>query len=236
MRIDEMTSVEFAEFMKRDPVVILPLGATEAHGKHLPLSTDSIQPEALCEALADRLGGLMMPPVYYGHHSSTYNMPGTMAIRYDTLRALISDLLDSMDRNGVRRAVIVSGHAGGLHMAALRDAAEDFVRRSSMKLMVLSDWDIAPKFPVEEDPEWPDGHGGMMETSRILALRPELVKQDRPRGKFREKGFIVVADPETCMPEGMAGDATKATAELGREVNEFVLERLLELVRKNLMR
>lgn len=235
MRIEELTSAEFAELMKKDPVVFLPLGATEAHGRHLPLSTDCIQPEALCEALADRIGGLVMPPLRYGQHSSTRNMPGTMAISFDALRAVITDILDSMERNGVRRAVIVSGHAGTLHMAAIRDAAEGFVRRSSMRLMVLSDYDIAYKFPVD-DKDWPDGHGGLVETSRILALRPELVKRDRPRGRFQDKGFMIVADPETCMPEGMAGDATKATAELGKEVNEFILERLLELIRKNLTR
>lgn len=235
MHVEELSTVEFAKFVRKNPVVFVPLGATEAHGVHLPLGTDCYQPEALCEALADRLDGLVMPPVRYGHHSSTRNMPGTMAIRYDTLRALISDILESLERNGVRKAVIVSGHAGTLHMAAIRDAAEDFVRRSSMRLMVLSDYDIAYNFPLDEDKDWPDGHGGLIETSRILALRADLVKKERPRGRFREKEFMIVADPETCMPEGMVGDAPKATAELGKRVNEFILERLVELVEKNMM-
>lgn len=235
MRIEELSSVEFAKFMRKNPIVFLPLGATEAHGVHLPLGTDSFQPEALCEALADRLDGLVMPSVRYGHHSSTRNMPGTMTLRYDTLRALITDILDSLERNGVRRAVIISGHAGSLHLAAVRDAAEDFVRRSSMKLMVLTDYDIAYRFPIPQDKEWPDGHGGLIETSRILALRPDLVKKERPRGKFVDKEYMIVADPETCMPEMMAGDATKASAGLGKEIDGFILERLVELIEKNMM-
>jgi creatinine amidohydrolase len=235
MRVEELSSVEFAKFVRKNPVAFLPLGATEAHGIHLPLGTDSYQPEALCEAIADRLDGLVMPPVRYGHHSSTRNMPGTMTLRFDTLRAIIADILDSMERNGLRRVVIVSGHAGSLHLAAVRDAAEEFVRRSGMKVMVLTDYDIAYRFPIPEDKEWPDGHGGLIETSRILALRPDLVKGDRPRGKFLDKGYMVVADPETCMPEMMAGDAAKATAKLGNEINQFILDRLIELIRKNML-
>ena len=235
MRVEELSSVEFAKFVRKNPVVFLPLGATEAHGTHLPLGTDSFQPEALCEALADRLDGLVMPSLRYGHHSSTRNMPGTMGLRYDTLRALVADILESMERSGVRRAVLISGHAGSLHMAAVRDAAEEFVRRSSMRLMVLTDYDIAYKFPLPEDKEWPDGHGGLIETSRILALRPDLVREERPRGKFLDKEYMIVVDPETCMPEMMAGDSSKATAKLGEEINEFIIDRLVKLIEKNLM-
>lgn len=235
MHVEELTSAEFAKFVRKNPVVFVPFGATEAHGVHLPLGTDSIQPEALCDALADRLDGLVMPPVRYGHHSSTRKMPGTMALRYDTLRMITTDLLESMERNGITKAVIISGHAGTLHLAAIKDAAEDFVHRSSMRLMVLTDYDIAYKFPMEEDKEWPDGHGGVIETSRILALRPDLVKKQRPKGKFQDKRYRVVADPETCMPEGMVGDASKATAPLGEKVNDFIIERLVDLVEKNLM-
>ncbi|MCU0861920.1 MAG: creatininase family protein [Methanomassiliicoccales archaeon] len=235
MRVEELTSAEFAKFMRKSPVAFVPFGATEAHGPHLPLGTDSLQPEALCDALADRLDGLVFPPVRYGHHSSTRNMPGTMALSYDTLRSLTKDILESLERNGVSRAVIVSGHAGSLHLAALRDAAEDFVRRSPMRLMVLTDYDIAYRYPLPEEKDWPDGHGGIVETSRILAIRPDLVKDKRPRGLFQDKRFMIVANPETCMPEGMVGDATKASAELGGKVNAFILDRLAELVERNLM-
>jgi creatinine amidohydrolase/Fe(II)-dependent formamide hydrolase-like protein len=66
-------------------------------------------------------------------------------------------------------------------------------------------------------------------------LRPDLVKKERPKGKFIDKEYMIVADPETCMPEMMAGDATKATAELGKEIDGFILERLVELIEKNMM-
>jgi creatinine amidohydrolase len=233
MRLDEITTTEFVAKMKENPIVFLPMGATEAHGMHLPLGTDSFQPEALCERLAEEFDGLLAPPIRYGHHSSTRYMPGTIALRYDTVRAVVTDILESLVRNGVDKVVLVSGHAGSLHLAAIKDAAEEAVRGSALHLMVLTDYDIAYKFPLPSNPEYPDGHGGLIETSRVLAVRPDLVRSKRPKGKFMDKDFMVVADPETCMPMGMVGDATLATADLGKEIDDFIFERLSALIHKN---
>ena len=233
MRIEEVTTKEFAQLVKKDPLVFLPIGATEAHGIHLPLGTDSYQPLALCDALAEELGGLVAPLVPYGQHSSTRNMPGTIGLRSGTLRAIVTDIIDSLVRQGVRKLVIVSGHAGSVHMAAIREAAEAAsVRYEGLRLMFLTDYDIAYKFPLPES-EFRDGHGGLIETSRILALKPELVGKKRPRGRFEDKRFMIVANPEVCYPEGMVGDATKATAELGNKINDFIFEEMVRLIRQN---
>ena len=233
MRIEEMTSKEFADAVKRDPIVFLPMGAIEAHGIHLPLATDCYQPEALCEKLADELDGLLAAPIRYGHHSSTRNMPGTIGVESETLKALVMDVLLSFSRNGISKMVVVSGHAGTIHMSAIKDAAEEVVRLTEMKLMVLSDYDIAYKFPIERDPECPDGHGGLIETSRVLAVRPDLVKSKRAKGKFKDPKFMITADPERLYPQGMVGDAPKATAELGKEIDFYILEHMVDLVRAN---
>jgi creatinine amidohydrolase len=233
MRIEELTTKEFARLVKKDPIVFLPIGATEAHGMHLPLGTDSYQPQWLCDALAQKLGGLVAPLLPYGQHSSTRNMPGTIALRSETLRALVTDVIDSLVRHGVRKLVIISGHAGSVHMAAVREAAETAsVRYGQLKLMFLTDYDIAYRFPLPES-NYRDGHGGIIETSRILALRPELVGKKRPRGRFEDKRFMIVANPEVCYPEGMVGDATKATADLGNKINEFIFEEMVHLIKLN---
>jgi len=91
LHIEEMTTTELKKEIDRNPVVILPVGATEAHGPHLPLGTDSFQPEAVADMLASRIGGLVAPPIKYGHHSSTRNMVGTIGISFDTLRALVRE-------------------------------------------------------------------------------------------------------------------------------------------------
>lgn len=233
MRIEEITTKEFAQMVKEDPIVFLPIGATEAHGIHLPLGTDSYQPEAMCNALAEKFGGLVAPLVPYGQHSSTRNMPGTIGLRSETLRAMISDIIDSLVIQGVRKLVIISGHAGSVHMAAIREAAEGAsIRYKRLKLMFLTDYDIAYKYPLP-DSEYQDGHGGLIETSRILALKPKLVGKKRPRGRFEDKRFMIVANPESCYPEGMVGDATKATAELGKKINQFIFDEMVYLVKEN---
>lgn len=233
MRIEEITTKEFAQRVKKDPIVFLPLGATEAHGIHLPLGTDSYQPDALCAALAKEFGGLVAPLLPYGQHSSTRNMPGTIGLSSDTLRAVASDIIESLARQGVNKLVIVSGHAGSVHMAAVREAAEAAIcRHGQLRLMFLTDYDIAYKYPLP-DSEYRDGHGGLVETSRILALRPGLVGKKRPRGRFEDRRFMIVPNPETCYPEGMVGDATKATAELGGKINEFIFKEMVRLIKLN---
>ena len=233
MRIEEITTKEFALQAKKDPLVFLPIGATEAHGIHLPLGTDSIQPQALCDALAEEFGGLVAPLLPYGQHSSTRNMPGTIALRSDTLRALVTDIIDSLHKQGVNKLVIISGHAGSVHLAAIREAAEAAtVRYKNLRLMFLTDYDIAYRFPLEES-NFRDGHGGLIETSRILALKPALVGKKRPRGRFEDRRFMIVANPQVCYPEGMVGDATKATPELGKKINDFIFEEMVHLIKQN---
>jgi len=233
MKILEMTTSEFAAAVKRDPIAFLPVGATEGHGVHLPLGTDLYQPEALCARLADEFDGLLAPSIPYGHHSSTRNFPGTIGVESETLKALVMDVLLSLHRNGLTKAVVISGHAGSIHMAALKDAAEEVVRVTGMRLMVLSDYDIAYKYKIKEDPEYPDGHGGLIETSRVLAVRPDLVKAKRRKGKFQDPRFRIVSDPERFYPQGMVGDPTKATAKLGKEIDAFIFDRMCELIKKN---
>lgn len=233
MRIEHLTTEEFASAMKKDPLVFLPLGATEGHGPHLPLCTDSLQPEWLCVALADHYHGLVAPLLSYGQHSSTRNMAGTLSLRAETLKMTVTDILDSLERHGARKIVVISGHAGSVHLAAVKDACEEFVRRTDIALMVLTDYDIAYKFAIEKDPAYPDGHGGLIETSRVLAIKPELVKKKRKRAKFIDPQFMLVRDPERFYPQGFVGDAAKATGELGYKINEFIFKRMVELIDQN---
>jgi creatinine amidohydrolase len=233
VRIEDLTTEEFAKAMKADPLVFLPLGATEAHGPHLPLSTDSLQPEWLCDALAEHYGGLAAPLLRYGQHSSTRNMAGTLGLRAETLKMAVTDILDSLARHGARKIVVISGHAGSVHLSAVKDACEEFVRRADVTLMALTDYDIAYKFPIEKDPKYPDGHGGLIETSRVLAIKPGLVKAKRRKAKFIDPRFMLVSDPETFYPQGFVGDAAKATAELGHKINDFIFERMVELIDQN---
>jgi creatinine amidohydrolase len=229
MRLDSLSSTEFAKAMERRPVVILPIGATEAHSSHLPLSTDSLQPEHVADAVAERVHGLVAPPLRYAFHSSTRNMPGTIGLGFETTIHVVRDILGSLIANGADKLVIISGHAGSSHMNALRQACVEIVEEHHVKLMLLTDYDIAKRYPEDQKG---DGHGGKMETSRVMAIAPQLVRPQAKVGKYVSQGFMILADPERSMPDGFVGDAPSATAELGSKVNAFIVDELTKEIVK----
>jgi len=226
MRLDALSSVEFKKAMAKRPVVILPVGGTEAHGGHLPLCTDSVQPERIADAVAERIGALVAPPLRYALHSSTRNMPGTLTLSYETTMGAVRDILESLVRNGADKLVVLSGHAGSSHLIALRQACTAVVTaHPGTRVMLLSDYDLAKRYPLDQSG---DGHGGLVETSRMMDLEPGLVGKAAKAGQYVSHGFMIVPDPETSMPDGYVGAAHEATAELGQKINSFIVERLTE--------
>jgi len=229
MRLDSLSSTEFVQAMKEHPVVFLPIGGTEAHSSHLPLSTDSLQPEYIADAVAERVNGLVAPPLRYAFHSSTRNMPGTIGLGFETTIRVVRDILASLVANGAEKLVVISGHAGSSHMNALRQACVEIVEEHHVRLMLLTDYDIAKRYPEDQRG---DGHGGKVETSRIMAIAPELVRPQPKVGRYVSQGFMILSDPERSMPDGFVGDAPSATAELGAKVNAFIIEELTREVVK----
>ncbi|MDW5562169.1 MAG: creatininase family protein [Methanomassiliicoccus sp.] len=229
MRLDSLSSTEFAKVMKKRPVIFLPIGATEAHSSHLPLSTDSLQPEYIADAVAERVHGLVAPPLRYAFHSSTRNMPGTIGLGFDTTIHVVRDILDSLIANGADKLVVISGHAGSSHMNALRQACVEIVEEHHVKIMLLTDYDIAKHFPEDQRG---DGHGGKVETSRVMAIAPALVSPQDKIGQYVSQGYMIVSDPERSMPDGFVGDAPSASAELGTRVNAFIIDELTREIEK----
>lgn len=227
-----MSTAEFAAAAKKDPVVIIPVGAVEEHGPHLPLGADIFQPESVLGEVAKRTGALVAPTLPYGNCISTDGFPGTISVSFEAIRLMVRDILQSFVADGLRRFVIVSGHAGVLHMEALRAAARDVAMREKVRVAVLSDYDFA--YELLDDPERPflkgDGHGGALETSRVMAIRPKLVKgRTKAKGAPYPNRFLVSRAPEKLWP-GIRGDPSKASAALGRKVNRYVVEKMVDLV------
>jgi len=228
VRIADMTSEEFDTIVRKDPVVILPIGALEEHGRHLPLGADLIQPLHVLDEVARRTGAFLAPPIPYGVCTTTRPYPGTVSVSVDSLKSIVRDILDDFVRNGVRRIMILSGHAGREHMLALRAAAQDVVDRGTgLKATVLSDYDII--YASEGILPEGDGHAGAGETSRILTASPELVKGRSPAGTNAIPRYAVVADPRRYWP-GVTGDPSKASEALGQKLDDLVIGELTQLV------
>ena len=231
--IEGITSEEFARRAKKKPLVIVPFGSVEEHGSHLPLCTDSFQAEEIARRIAPMFDAMVCPPIRYGECRSTRNFPGTLSLSSDTVKGLARDIISELCRNGIDKIMVISGHAGSAHMAALGEATREIVEKHrDLKIMVLSDYDIAYELRGKEFPE-DDGHGGLIETSRILGIRPELVGKKRPHGKDRPPKFMVVPDPERYFPSGIIGDSKDASPRKGKTIDDYIVRRLCNLVSKN---
>lgn len=231
MLFEELTMEVVRKKVKKNSVAILPVGAIEEHGPHLPLSTDCIQPEYVANEVAKRLGAFVLPTISYGQCSSTKNFPGTITIRFETLTMLAEDIICELARAGFKNIVVLSGHAGRAHMAALKLAGERALEKHDIKLMVLSDYDLAYKIDDKSIPK-NDGHAGMIETSRVMAIRPDLVKGKAKASHPDFPEFRVLRNPEKHFPSGVMGDPQKASKEFGKKANRIIVDTLAELIKE----
>jgi len=233
---DELSMKEAEESARAGKVVIIPVGSVEEHGDHLPLCTDSLQPEYVALEAAKKTKCLVAPTLKYGVCNSTRNFPGTISIGFESLYRITRDILEEFIRNGFLRILVLSGHAGRSHMAALRLAAQEVMwnpRKESPekrpRIMVCSDYDFAYELRGKYFSE-KDGHAGTIETSRVIVIRSDLVKKRGKKSFPKLPRFEITADPERYFPSGVIGDPTAASQEKGRLINGYVISEVIKLV------
>ena len=231
MRINRITTDDFERLTAKKPLLILPVGATEAHGTHLPLGTDTFQAEFVADAVSKRMKNVIVAPTLpYGNHSSLKDVPGTVSLSFDTLRSVVMDVLESFIGHGIKKILIISGHAGTSHLTAITEACRDIVSEYNVKVMFVSDYMIASSEFIYEG----DGHGGMAETSRMLAIDPGSVGKERPKGKFVNANGMILGDASSCIPDGIVGDTKGASAELGEKMNNYIADTLIRMIERDL--
>jgi creatinine amidohydrolase len=235
--LDELSTKEAAKAADDKTVVIFPVGSVEEHGVHLPLCTDSIQSEFIAVEVAKKTGCLLAPAFRHGICNAGRNFPGTITIKFETLYYLARDVLSELVRNGFNRIIVLTGHAGSTHMTALKLAAQEAIQASEnskakrrTRIMVLSDYDFADELTEELGFPKGDGHAGGVETSRVMAIRPDLIKGEGVTSFPRMPRFEVVPDPERYFPSGVMGDPTSASEEKGKTMNDYVIEHVAKLV------
>ncbi len=187
------TKLLFHEFTRTElralapnALVVLPTGAIEQHGPHLPVGTDFFAVEhvartAAAEAAA-QIPVLVTPTMPFG--SSHHHLPfgGTMSLSTETYFRVIFDLAEALIVSGFRRIFIVNGHGGNNELIQL--VARDLALKHPAHLAAASYWTTAWDALVAEDAHGPGhlpGHAGAFETSLVMALRPELVQEPRPQ-------------------------------------------------------
>jgi creatinine amidohydrolase len=252
VRYDELTWPEMREAIARQPVVLLPFGAVEDHGPHLPLNTDNLIVEAICLEAARRAPGemLVMPTVAYGLDEHHMDFPGTISVGMETLLAYVSDVAISAARHGFTHVLVVNGHGSNApiaDLAARRVVLETGMVCSTMSPNAAVDPTLAePTLSEMRRSGWGGmAHAGEYETSMMLHLRPDLVQMDkavREIGQLKlehfnwdhpEPSVLSWQDWWSRMSEsGVCGDPTVATASFGQALFETTVDNLVRLVRE----
>ena len=182
--LEELTREEARALAPR-ALAVVPVGAVEQHGPHLPVGTDRMIVEQVARAaaaeLADQLPVVVAPTLPFG--SSHHHLPfgGTMSLGTETYYRVLADLLESLIGGGFRRIFVVNGHGGNNELIQL--AARDLALRHGAHLAAASYWTIAWDALVAEQAHVGaglPGHAGTFETSLVLALRADLVREPRP--------------------------------------------------------
>ncbi|MCL6621345.1 MAG: creatininase family protein [Syntrophobacterales bacterium] len=230
----DLTMPAWAEWRQKAPTVLLPVGSVEEHGPHLPLGTDAFHALELARRVAERRPVLVAPPLYYGLCRSTSEHPGTLSLSSLTLRAVILDLGREFHRQGLRRLLILSGHAGGTHMAMLTDAGEALLGEfPELRVAVVNILDLLREV-LAARPELVatpgDAHAGEVETALMLACRPELVQGRAPAERPAFPRYLLVRDKRRFWPGGVWGDPGRATPEQGEALLEAETQRLCEVI------
>ncbi len=231
-RLLELDSRTWETRLKTNPLLILPVGALEAHGPHLPLGADQIQAESTAASLADRVDGVIAPTVAYGSCPEARPFPGTVSMSIGDLQRSVQGVLQEFARMGVRRILVLSGHAARGPKAAHREAAAETMHaHPGLRVVVLSDYDFVYELRGKESPA-SDGHAGLLETSRVMFLAPECVGPARPVVPHRGSPFLPGPPSPQEWPESVVGDTRSASAELGGRIQKHVLDRLEATVRE----
>jgi creatinine amidohydrolase len=235
MLLSRMTMPEFAATLAQTTTVIVPFGSLEEHGPHLPLSTDTWHAQEVARRAAARYPMLVAPPVHYGLCRSTSEHPGTISISGSTLKALTLDLGRELYRQGCRQLILLTGHAGGTHMAALLEAGEQLLRElPDSKVAVVNVLDLLRE-ALKEAPglvQTPgDAHAGEVETAIMLAIRPESVSGSAPAEWPSFPKFILSRRKRKFWPGGVWGDPGAGTSEKGEKILNYEVNFLVELAK-----
>jgi creatinine amidohydrolase len=210
-------------------VAVLPFGAFEQHGPHLPLSTDTIMAQELARRLADAAGAFLLPPIHYGETSGNNGFPGTVSISFDTVRHIALDICASLRDGGVAGLVVVNGDFG--NQAPLKLAAREAKEQLGYPVLVI-DYPGLAEVAAEICQTPPAGrgfyHADEVETSMVLAIEPTAVTMTEAREEYPEfpptYGSVPPALREISK-SGVFGDPRPATAEKGERILDALTER-----------
>ncbi len=227
LSLDRMSWVDVAAHLARDPRLLVPVGALEQHGPHLPLGSNSLIARQFCVDLSEEFGVLRAPTFEFGVNVRTERAyAGTASVGRKTLHRAMNELLDGWEAHGVTEFILITAHRHEPHLHSLATLVT-----ARARVRVIDVWDV-PIHDLLEGQEAAE-HAGEAETSIMIHLYPHLVRMDRARDfqlspeEFRR----YVRDGMPAPPPGGTGTVGRpslATAEKG----ERIYHRILDAIRR----
>jgi creatinine amidohydrolase len=229
LRLKDMTPAAVLEAARAHPWLIVPVGTTEHQGPHLPLGADTIIVERLADDLSAEFRVLRAPAIEYGVNDPHRRRAiGGASVRRKTLRRWVNDLVPDWEQLGIAEILILTMNGYAPHTEALGTVVASRVRVRVLDILAI---DLGPLVEYPEDPI----HGGEVDTSLLLYIRPDLARMDLaidcilPEEDLRRyRRGSVLALP--AMSAGSIGRTTTASPEKGRRIYEHILGRIRERV------
>ncbi len=239
----DLSSPETRELLPGIELVLLPVGAHEQHGPNIAVSTDTVSADELCRAAAALVGRAVAvaPAIPWGVSWHHLRFAGTIALRPATLIAVLEDVVGSLYAHGVHRFLVVNGHGG--NSAAITTAIEQIKHDTGVPLIAsVFGYALIAEQAKMLLPADAIGHGGADEAAVVMAVEPHRAKphaftaprltgaQVETATLLRAYGGTLARRYDEVTQNGVTGDATLASAELGRQILDGAARRLAELI------
>ena len=226
-RWSEMAWPELGEVLRASPVVgLVPIGAIEQHGPHLPTGTDTIVASELCDRAAERSGAIALPAIGIGcsfGHGTTF--PGTLSLSPEMLIAVIRQYSEWAATSGLTKLLFVNAHMG--NSPALLSATDHLrLLRPDLQTGIINWWEASPAVTAMTVEDAADLHANRAETSLMLALAPELVRLDQLAAADdpdRTEDLVFRYNASSLSTNGVTGRPSEASRELGDDLLEAVV-------------
>lgn len=235
-KIKEMSWTEMDERFKHCQTIIIPLGANEVYGPHLPLGTDIIVASSIAELVAEKTGAFIGPEIGVGESSNLVFYPNTLTIKKENFQNYLDDIYQGLIKYGFKNFLFINGHLGNVD--AVNYLSRRYIRQYGIKAGQIDWWRFAGthgKGIMEEQGYMANGHASETGTSVMLYLHPEMVHMEKTLRvesnpdlftKFNDVIRYVSFEEKTV--QATVGDSTKATAEKGRKLVEVCVNRIVE--------
>jgi creatinine amidohydrolase len=246
MRVEDLTWSEYRDLVAT-AIVVLPIGAIDGHGPHLPLSTDTIISTYLAHRLDSCLDTLVLPAVPYGLKTdppaSGGEFPGVTNLRASTLTNVVLDLLRASYRHGARRFLVLDSHKA--NVAAVRESVDLFIDGApGARVIAATWWDVVSEESRNKIADETgvgrrdDHHAAMVETSLVMYIAPDLVRHDLVGDDRipRRARYLILPVPESLKTRnGVVYRASRASPAIGERLVNEIVSNLVEAVKLELM-